>query len=69
MSLVRETIRTQALRWSMEGDVLVLRLASFTGSVTAAMEKAIAEATAMRDAARGRSRHARQSAAACSARR
>ena len=46
VSLVRDTIRTQALRWSMEGDVLVLRLASFTGSVSAAMEKAIAEATA-----------------------
>ena len=46
--LVREVIRTQALRWSMEGDVLVLRLASFTGSVSAAVEKAIAEATAMR---------------------
>ena len=48
VSLVRETIRTQALRWSMEGDVLVLRLASFTGSVSAAMEKAIADATAIR---------------------
>ncbi len=32
----------------MEGDVLVLRLASFTSSVSAAMEKAIAEATATR---------------------
>ena len=32
----------------MEGEVLVLRLASFTGSVSAAMEKAIADATAMR---------------------
>ncbi len=48
VSLVRETIRTQALRWSMEGEVLVLRLASFTGSVSAAMEKAIADATAIR---------------------
>lgn len=48
VSLVRETIRTQALRWSMEGEVLVLRLASFTGSVSAAMEKAIAEATVTR---------------------
>jgi carboxyl-terminal processing protease len=48
VSLVRETIRTQVLRWSMEGEVLVLRLASFTGSVSAAMEKAIAEATAVR---------------------
>ncbi|HYN63055.1 MAG TPA: S41 family peptidase, partial [Candidatus Limnocylindrales bacterium] len=48
VSLVRETIRTQVLRWSMEGEVLVLRLASFTGSVSAAMEKAIADATAIR---------------------
>ena len=48
VSLVRETIRTQVLRWSMEGEVLVLRLASFTGPVSAAMEKAIAEATAIR---------------------
>ena len=47
VSLVRESIRTQALQWSMEGDVLVLRLASFTGPVSAAMEKAIADATAM----------------------
>jgi carboxyl-terminal processing protease len=48
VSLVRETIRTQALRWSMEGDVLVLRLASFTSSVAATLEKALAEATATR---------------------
>ena len=48
ISLVRETIRSQTLRWSMEGDVLVLRLATFTSSVAAALEKAIAEATAER---------------------
>ena len=48
VSLVRETIRTQALLWRMEGEVLVLRLASFTGSVSAAMAEAIAEATAIR---------------------
>ena len=48
VSLVRETIRTEALRWSLEGDVLVLRLAIFASSVTAAMEKAIADATAIR---------------------
>ena len=48
VSLVRETIRTQAVRWSMEGEVLVLRLASFTGPASAAMEKAIADATAVR---------------------
>ena len=45
VSLVREVIRREAVRWSMEGDVLVLRLASFTGGMTAAMEKAIADAT------------------------
>jgi carboxyl-terminal processing protease len=48
VSLVRETIRTQVLRSSMEGEVLVLRLASFTGLVAAAVEKAIADATAER---------------------
>src|SRR5688572_7012501 len=32
VTVVRDTIRTQALRWSMEGDVLVLRLATFTSS-------------------------------------
>jgi carboxyl-terminal processing protease len=47
VSLVRDTIRTQALSWSMEGGVLVLRLARFTGSVSAMMEKAIADATAV----------------------
>jgi carboxyl-terminal processing protease len=46
VSLVRETIRTQSLRWSMEGDVLVLRLTSFTTSVSAMLEKAIVDATA-----------------------
>ena len=46
VSLVREVIRREPVRWSMEGDVLVLRLAIFTGGAAAAMEKAIAEATA-----------------------
>ncbi|HET9664824.1 MAG TPA: S41 family peptidase [Burkholderiales bacterium] len=46
VSLVREVIRREPVRWSMEGDVLVLRLATFTGGAAAAMEKAIAEATA-----------------------
>ena len=46
VSVVRETIRRQVLRWSMEGDVLVLRLASFTGTVTAMLEAALDEATA-----------------------
>jgi carboxyl-terminal processing protease len=48
VSLVRETIRTQVLRWSMEREVLVLRVASFTGAVSAALEQAIADATATR---------------------
>ena len=48
VSLVRETIRTQALRWRMEEDVLVLRVASFTSSLGATIEKAISEATATR---------------------
>lgn len=48
LALVRETIRTQALRWRMEEDVLVLRLSRFTGSVGADMEKAITAATAAR---------------------
>ena len=46
--LVRERIRTEVLRWSMKGDVLVLRLASFATSVTAMLDKAIADATAIR---------------------
>jgi carboxyl-terminal processing protease len=48
VSLTRDTIRTQALRWSMEGDVLVLRLGRFTSSVPAALEEAIFDATAAR---------------------
>jgi carboxyl-terminal processing protease len=48
VKLVREVIRTQAVRWSMEGDVLVLRVASFTTTVATALDKAIAEATATR---------------------
>lgn len=46
VSLTRETIRRQAVRWSMEGEVLVLRLGVFSGSTTASLHKAIAEATA-----------------------
>jgi carboxyl-terminal processing protease len=46
VSLVREVIRRDPVRWSMEGDVLVLRLAVFNGAAATAMEKAIAEATA-----------------------
>ena len=46
VALTRDTIRRQLLRWSMEGDVLVLRLSSFTGPATAAIRQAVADATA-----------------------
>lgn len=45
VSLTRDTIRRQVLRSSMEGDVLVLRLSSFTGNAASALQQAIAEAT------------------------
>jgi carboxyl-terminal processing protease len=45
VSLTRDVIRRQAVRWSMEGEVLVLALTSFTGPVSAALAQAIAEAT------------------------
>lgn len=48
VSLVRETIRSEVLRASMEGDVLVLRLSRFAGSVAAALEKAVTGITAVR---------------------
>jgi carboxyl-terminal processing protease len=50
VALVREVIRAQAVRWSMEGEVLVLRLTRFTGTVAAAVEQAITEATSTRQA-------------------
>jgi carboxyl-terminal processing protease len=46
VSLVRETARSPALSWSTEGEVLVLRLSSFTGAVAAAIETAVADAIA-----------------------
>ncbi len=46
--LTRETIRTQAVRWRMDDDVLVLRLSRFTGSAGADVEKAITAATSSR---------------------
>lgn len=46
VSVVREEIKRQLLRASMEGDTLVLRLSTFTGPVTAELERAIAQATA-----------------------
>ena len=45
VSLTRDTIRRQLMRWSMEGEVLVLRLASFSGAASASVLQAIAEAT------------------------
>jgi carboxyl-terminal processing protease len=48
LSITRDTIRRQLLQSSMEGDVLVLRLSSFSGPASAAIEKAIARATAER---------------------
>lgn len=46
VSLVREVIRREPVRWRMESDVLVLRLLTFTTSAFQEMEKAIADATA-----------------------
>jgi carboxyl-terminal processing protease len=48
VSLVRESIGTQVLRSSMEGDVLVIRLSRFAAGASAAMEKIVAEASAAR---------------------
>jgi carboxyl-terminal processing protease len=46
LSITREVIRRQVLRWKMEGDVLVLRLATFSGAASTALEQAIAAAAA-----------------------
>ncbi|HZN48625.1 MAG TPA: S41 family peptidase [Ramlibacter sp.] len=46
VSLTRATIRRQALRWHMEGEVLVLGLSSFSTSVATALRQAVADATA-----------------------
>ena len=48
VSLTRDTIRRQLLRWNMEGDVLVLRLAAFGNAVSASLEQAVAQAAAER---------------------
>lgn len=45
VALTRETVRRQPLRWTMEGEVLVLRVGSFSGAVTSALQQAIADAT------------------------
>src|SRR6185369_5469571 len=47
VSLVRDTIRRQLLRWTMEGEVLVLRLAGFGSATAATLAQAIADATAL----------------------
>jgi carboxyl-terminal processing protease len=46
VAVTRDTIRRQPLRWALQGDVLVLRLASFSGPVTLQLQQAVAEATA-----------------------
>lgn len=48
VSLTRDTIRRQAVRWNMEGEVLVLRVSTFSGAVTAALRQAVTEASAAR---------------------
>jgi C-terminal peptidase prc len=48
VSLTRDTIRPQPLRWTMEDGILVLRLGNFSGPVTTAMRDAIVEATGTR---------------------
>lgn len=46
VSVTRDTIRRQPLRWRMEGDVLVLRVSGFTRSTTSSVQEAIARASA-----------------------
>ncbi|HSV82468.1 MAG TPA: S41 family peptidase, partial [Ramlibacter sp.] len=46
VSVTRDTIRRQIVRWTLEGEVLVLRIGSFMGAVAAPLEQAITEAMA-----------------------
>jgi carboxyl-terminal processing protease len=46
VSITRDTIRRQLLRWTMEDDVLVLRIGSFSGPVSSALQQAVGEALA-----------------------
>jgi carboxyl-terminal processing protease len=46
IAITRDTIRRELLQWSMEGEVLVLRLGTFSGSVSAALQRAVGEALA-----------------------
>ena len=48
LSLTRDTIRRQALRSGMEGEVLVLRLAGFPEAIAASLEQAVTQAAAER---------------------
>jgi len=48
VSITRDTIRRQLLRWNMEDEVLVLRIGSFSGPVSAALQQAVGEALAAR---------------------
>jgi carboxyl-terminal processing protease len=54
VSLVRAEIRREPVRWSLEGDVLVLRLLTFTSGAFGDLEKAIAEGSAEIVSLRGR---------------
>jgi carboxyl-terminal processing protease len=60
LSLTRDTIRRQALRASMEGDVLVLRLAGFPEAAAASLEQA-------GDAGHGRNVRPRRWCSTCAA--
>jgi carboxyl-terminal processing protease len=46
LAITRDTIRRKLVHWQMEGDVLVLRMTSFTGPVSVLLAQAINEATA-----------------------
>ncbi|HSW21002.1 MAG TPA: S41 family peptidase [Ramlibacter sp.] len=45
LSVTRDIIRRQLLRWKMEGDVLVLRISGFNSAVAASLSQAVTEAT------------------------
>lgn len=46
VALTRGMVRRHPVRWSMEGDVLVLRVATFSAAVTSALQQAVADAAA-----------------------
>lgn len=45
VSVTRDTIRRQMLRWTLEADTLVLRLSGFSGPVSAMLAQAIEDAS------------------------